>query len=84
MLIGMIQWLVFIGKPDLCHALTSLNRFGACLREYHLELTVHIFGYLKQVLSPLIAMDLQPLEFDRTNFLKKLIPDFLQNYPDAC
>ena len=46
-LIGMLQWLVTIGRPDLSHALTTLNRFRSCQRETHLNLAVRIFGYLK-------------------------------------
>ena len=47
MLMGMLQWLVTIGRPDLCHANASLSRFGACLRETHLSLALHVFGYIK-------------------------------------
>jgi Reverse transcriptase (RNA-dependent DNA polymerase). len=38
-LLGMLQWLVTIGHPDLCHAVASLNRFSSCPCEQHLQLT---------------------------------------------
>jgi len=47
MLRGMLQWLVTIGRPDLGPVVSSLNRFGACPREYHLELAIRVFGDLK-------------------------------------
>ena len=84
MLLGMLQWLVTICRPDLCNVVASLNRFGTCPRENHLDLAVRCFGYLKQVPDPRIAIDYRPLVFDRTvpNF-QKLIPDFLKDYPHA-
>ena len=77
MLIGMLQWLVIIGRPDLCHALTSLSRFGACSCEYHLDLAVQIFRYLKTVPHPVICINSSPLEYERTAGFSLLIPDFL-------
>ena len=63
MLLGMLQWLVTICRPDLCNVVASLNRFGACPRETHLDLAVRTFGYLKQVPDPRIAIDHRPLVF---------------------
>ena len=77
MLLGMLQWLVMICRPDLCHLVASLNRFGACPREYHLDLAVRSFGYLKTVTDPKICIDHRPMEFSRTKpEFHKLIPDF--------
>jgi len=44
----MAQCLVTIGRPDLCHSVSSLNRFGSCPREGHLRLALRMFGYLKK------------------------------------
>jgi hypothetical protein len=83
-LLGMLQWLVTIGRPDLCNAVASLSRFSACPREFHLELALRCFGYLKMFPNRLIAIDSRPLVFDRCSSLyEKLRPDFLQDYPDA-
>ena len=43
MLLRMLQWMVTIGKPELCQLVSSLNRFGACLRQGHLYLAVRSF-----------------------------------------
>ena len=84
MLLGMLQWLNTIGRPDLCHACCSLSRFGSCPRETHLELAVHCFQYLKQFPDRKIAIDPNPLNYERvTPDWLKLVPDFLRDYPDA-
>ena len=84
MLLGMLQWLMAIGRPDLSQVVACLNRFGAAPREYHLDLAVRCFGFIKQVPNPVIAIDSRPLEIDRTfPDFNALIPDFLQDYPDA-
>ena len=83
-LLGMLQWLVTIGRPDLCNAVASLNRFCACPREHHLQLALRCFGYLKMFPNRKIAIDSRPLVFDRcTSHFEALRPDFLKDYPDA-
>ena len=84
MLIGMLQWLVTISRPDLCCLVSFLNRFGSCPREGHLDLAVRAFGYLKSVPNPKIAIDHNPMQFNRTKpDYDALRPDFLEDYPDA-
>jgi len=84
MLLGMLQWLVTIGRPDLCNVVSSLNRFGACPREGHLDLAVRTFGFIKTTIDRQIAIDHRPMNFARKDpEYKKLIPDFIQDYPDA-
>ena len=56
-LIGMATWLCTIGRADICFALASLSRFSASPREYHLELLLHLFGYLKKFKHKRIAID---------------------------
>ena len=76
--------MVTVGKPDLCATVASLNRFGACPRERHLQLAIRVFGYVKTVAHKVIAIDSRPMESNReTPDYKKLRPDFLQDYPDA-
>ena len=36
MLLGMLQWIVTVGKPELSATVASLNRFGVCPCERHL------------------------------------------------
>ena len=84
MLLGMLQWLVTIGCPDLCTLVSSLNRFGTCPREGHLELAICAFGYIKQTPNKQIAIDWRPMRYSRDDpSFETLIPDFLKDYPDA-
>ena len=55
-LVGMLQQIVFIGRPELIQLVTSLNRFGACLREAHLDIVVRAFGYLRTTLHKVIVI----------------------------
>jgi len=84
MLLGMLQWLVTIGRPDLCNVVSSLSRFGACPRETHLDLAIRVFGFIKTTINVQIAIDHRPMNFARNEpDFKTLIPDFLKDYPDA-
>ena len=65
MLLGMLQWLVTIGRPDLCTVVSSLNRFGACPREFHLDLAVRCFGFIKTTINKQIAIDHRPMKYTR-------------------
>jgi len=75
MLLGMLQWLVTIGRPDLGPVVLSLNPYGACPCEYHSELSIRVFGYLKTCPDEQIAIDSRPMIFDRDEpIFSKLIP----------
>ncbi len=52
-LIGMAQWASTIGRLDITFAVSSLSRFSAAPRAYHLALAIHLFGYLKK--TPIVA-----------------------------
>ena len=84
MVLGMLQWLMSIGRPDLSQVVASLNRFGTAPRAGHLKLALWAFGFIKQTPNKVIAIDTRPLPINRpTPDFDKLIPDFLQDYPDA-
>jgi hypothetical protein len=48
MLIGMLVWIVIIGRIDVAHATPSLSRFTACPRQGHMDQALRVFGYLKK------------------------------------
>jgi len=84
MLLGMLQWLLTIGRPDLGPVVSSLNRFGACPCEYHLDFAIRVFGFLKTTINEQIAIDHRPMNFAREQpDFKRLIPDFIQDYPEV-
>ena len=83
MLLGMIQWLVTMGHPDLTNTAASLSRFGACSCEGHLDLALHVFEFLKQFLVWHIAINSSPLNYQHKAHWQKLKIDFAMDYPDA-
>ena len=48
MVIGMLNWIVCIGRMDVAFATSSLSRFTACPRKGHLDRAYRVFGYLKK------------------------------------
>ena len=82
MLLGMLQWMVIIGNPELYQLVACLNLFGACPRETHLDLAVRSFGYVKTTLHQQIAIDSRHMQFERStpNF-EKLRPNFSKILP---
>ena len=83
-LIGMLQWLHTIGRPELGPLLATLNRFGTAPRREHLNLAIRSFGYLKFSKDRKIAIDSRPLQFERScPDYEMLRPDFLEDYPHA-
>ena len=64
MLLGMLNWLVGIGRFDIAHAVTSMSRFSSCPRKGHLERVLRIFGYLKRRRNRRIVIDARDPEFE--------------------
>jgi hypothetical protein len=48
LLIGILVWVVTIGRIDTAHATSSLSRFKACPREGYLYRLFRVLGYLKK------------------------------------
>ncbi len=87
MLIGMLNWIVTIGRIDIAFAVSSLSRFIACPRQGHIDRALYVFGYLKKYPNRRIRTDSRnptvvvngaegDLEID---IFKKL----MERYPDA-
>ena len=57
MLIGMLNWLVSIGRFDVAYAVSLMARFVACPRQGHLKRAIRIFGYLKKYPNKRIRVD---------------------------
>ena len=84
MLIGSAQWASLLGCLDITFAVASLSRFSARPREGHLELALHLMGYLKKHPNRRIVIDSRPLIIDDVGTDKPTFePDFLEDYPDA-
>ena len=48
-LIGALQWIIQIGRFDICTAVMTLSRFRAAPRQGHLERVKRIHGYLSKM-----------------------------------
>ena len=83
MLLGMLQLMVAIGKPELFQVVCSLDRFRECPREGHLDLAVHYFGYVKITQDKKIVIDSRPMQLNCVSpKFRKLVYDFIKDYPD--
>ncbi len=86
MLIGMLNWIVTLGRIDIAFAVSSLSRFVACPRKGHLDRALYVFGYLKKKFNRRIVIDSRDpilvrngaesqLDVDLTEKLKEQYPD---------
>lgn len=87
MLIGILNWIVVIGRIDVCYAVTSLSRFVACPREGHLDRALHVFGYLKKRPNKRIKVDSSDpiiMKNGAEHILDKDLAEGLkEHYPDS-
>lgn len=81
--IGMAQWATTIGRPDISFATSSLSRFASCPRKAHLDLALHLFGYLKKFPHRRMAIDSRPIIWETPKEKPTFHEDFLEDYPDA-
>ena len=57
MLVGMLNWILRIGRFGIAHATTSLVRFAYCPRKGHLERALRVFGYLNKYPNKRVVFD---------------------------
>ena len=82
MLIGMAQWANLIGRLDIAFAVSSLSRFSANPRAGHLELALHMFGYIKKFKDKRLLLTSSPLRIDES-LVERFEPDLSADYPDS-
>jgi hypothetical protein len=85
MLIGILNWVVTIGRIDVTFATMSLSRFSACPRRGHLDRALKIFGYLKKRPNRRICIDSSDPKFINfeTEFSKNYADTLRDDYPEA-
>jgi hypothetical protein len=86
MLIGMLNWIVCIGRMDVAFATASLSRFSACPRKGHMDRAMRVFGYLKKYRNRRIVIDSRdPIRVGGKDALDLDFPEmFKEAYPDAA
>ena len=86
MLIGMLHWIVCIGRMDVAFATASLSRFMACPRKGHRDRALRVFGYLKKYKNRRIVIDSRdPIRVGGKDGLNLDFPNMFEEvYPDAA
>ena len=79
-LIGVLRWIVELGRIDIIVPIALLSRHLALPREGHLEQVLHCFAYLKQYNRSQIVFDDTLPVFDESRFVKAY---WGENYPEA-
>jgi hypothetical protein len=67
-LIGVLRWIVELGRIDIIVPVTMLSRYLVSPREGHLQQVNHIFAYLKQFNRAMIVFDDSEPSFDESAF----------------
>jgi hypothetical protein len=80
-LIGVLRWIVELGRIDINVGVALLSQFLAAPREGHLEEVFHVFAYLKAYDRSSLVFDPRPFENDPSRFTQ---PDWSEFYPGAA
>ena len=85
MLVGILNWIVTIGRFDVAYATMSLARFTAAPRRGHLNRALQVFGYLKKRPNRRFCIDSgdPTYENDEDSLDKDLAKELQECYPDA-
>jgi hypothetical protein len=79
--IGILRWIVKLGRIDIMVAVAVFLRTLITLREGHLEQAFHIFAYLNCHEQSRIVLDGRDPIVDESRFC---VNDWTQYYPDAA
>jgi hypothetical protein len=81
-LMGILQWLVSLGRFDICYTVSSLSRFNSAPRVGHMNRAIRVFGYLEQTPKKSIVINCDDLT-DLPAMDTSLHADMMKKYPDA-
>ena len=70
-LIGILRWIVELGRVDICCELSMLSSHLALPREGHLQQTLNVFSYLRQHHNTEMVFDPSYPEVDKDLFERK-------------
>jgi hypothetical protein len=82
-LIGILQWIVHIGRYDVCFATSSLSRFSSAPREGHLNRVKRIFGYLRANPNKSIKINPSDIEDLPPPMSKDVTSEMRSQYPES-
>jgi len=70
-LIGVLRWMVELGRIDICCEVSMMSSHLALPREGHLQQLYHMFAYLSKCHNSEIVFDPSEPDIDRNQFPKK-------------
>ena len=79
-LMGVLRWIIELGRIDIIVEVGLLSRFQAAPREGHLEQLFHVFAYLKKYNRSSMVFDWTYPELDESVFQEC---DWTEFYPEA-
>jgi hypothetical protein len=79
-LIGILRWMVEMGRVDICCEVSMLSSFVAMPREGHLQQLYHIFAYLKKHHNARIVFDPSYPDIKEDDFPRR---NWMSHYGDA-
>ena len=62
--VGVLRWMVELGRLDICTEVSMLAAFSACPRQGHLAAILHLFGYLKKNPRSKLVFDPTPMDHE--------------------
>ena len=62
--IGVLRWMVELGRVDICTEVSMLAAFSAAPRQGHLAAVLHLYGYLKKNPKSKLVFDPTPMDHD--------------------
>ncbi|HEY9297802.1 MAG TPA: reverse transcriptase domain-containing protein, partial [Phormidium sp.] len=81
-LLGSANWVITLGRFDICYAINTLSRYAMAPREGHMKAMMRVFGYLRQRPKGKILVDV-----GEPHVRKSIEPiknqDWMEFYPDA-
>ena len=70
-LIGILRWMVELGRVDICLEVSMLSSHLALPRQGHLDQLLHMFTYLKKYHNSCLVFDPTEPDFDESAFERK-------------
>lgn len=70
-LIGVLRWIVELGRVDICLEVSVMSSFMAMPREEHLEQVLHIFAYLRKYHNAEMVFDPSVPQIDELKYQVK-------------
>jgi Reverse transcriptase (RNA-dependent DNA polymerase) len=80
-IIGVLQWIVELGRIDIAYEVGTMARHAAAPREGHMRNAIHIFRFLKAHMRSRLVLDHQKRDFTGCRWV---VHDWARYYPGAC